>query len=455
MSCSRLPQRQSPARWPHQNEGQVKVREVGTAKPKAAPVSSTPGQKQSSSLGGMVLFTVSYLLLGHAQEAFQFLWPLRLTLISCIFAVIFIFVKKGLGKKKISELFCSNTFKWYATLMGISFITLPFSIYPSFSLSYFIEIFLQINAVFILLLNACVDEYVDLRWVIRSVFAIALSLALIAFFIPRYVDGRVTPTYHYDPNDFSLLMICITAFVFPSAKIASITKKMLVYATVLMTFMSVYLSQSRGGFLALGAVILAEAFFHNVKTVVVRFIVFCTLTVVMFYGGFSSQIGRLGEISDLQDDYNATASTGRVAVWERGLNIILENPLTGVGLHTFMVAEGASHAGGKWSEAHNSFIQVGAELGIPGLIVFLGMLLSAFRRAKSVSPEDWIGRGIRLMLVAFVVGGFFLSWAYQFALYFFLGIAMVRERLLAQAAMKSPHLPAHTDEQRHVAHRKR
>ena len=34
--------------------------------------------------------------------------------------------------------------------------------------------------------------------------------------------------------------------------------------------------------------------------------------------------------------------------------------------------------GVRWSAAHNSFIQVGAELGIPGLVLFLGIIASAF-----------------------------------------------------------------------------
>ena len=85
-----------------------------------------------------------------------------------------------------------------------------------------------------------------------------------------------------------------------------------------------------------------------------------------------------------------------------------------------------------WSSPHNSFLQVGAELGIPALVVFittiLGALLLAGRLARDASarggPERAtaaLARAQGALLVGYVVSGFFLSQAYAPFLYVSLG----------------------------------
>ncbi|WP_173083441.1 O-antigen ligase family protein [Fundidesulfovibrio magnetotacticus] len=386
-------------------------------------------RKEGWTKGGWVIFLISFFLLGRVQESIQFLWPLRLTLLSCLLAASLIITNGGFKQIRLGKLFHSKTFKYYFFIIIISGIGIPFSIYNSNSLAYFIEIFLQINAIYILGLNSTVDSFADLNPVVSAVITSMACLSLIIIFMPRYIDGRATAIYTYDPNDFSLLMTIIAAFLYPGRHHFTSLQRLMTYTSVIMAFVSVYLSQSRGGFAALFAAIMAESLFHGKKSFVTRLLVFFVLAVFVVFPN-ADNLGRLGTITDVQNDYNTNSSSGRIAIWERGLNMIIEHPVLGVGLKTFRYAEGASHEGGKWSEAHNSFIEIGAELGVPGLLAFLGMLLSAFRLARPVSPEDWIGRGIRLSLVAFVVGGMFLSWAYHFVLYFFLGIAMMRERLL-------------------------
>src|SRR4029077_16062919 len=74
-------------------------------------------------------------------------------------------------------------------------------------------------------------------------------------------------------------------------------------------------------------------------------------------------------------DYNRTEESGRMQIWARGLGYMLENPLFGVGPNNFQTAEGTLSpyaerqqfgVGVRWNAAHNSYIQVGAELGVVG-----------------------------------------------------------------------------------------
>ena len=84
--------------------------------------------------------------------------------------------------------------------------------------------------------------------------------------------------------------------------------------------------------------------------------------------------------------------------------------------------------GVRWNAPHNSFIQVGAELGVPGLVLFVGMIASTFvalrrlvrRRPAPIeaSPASRaLIQALTASLIGFVVGAFFLSLAYSEILY--------------------------------------
>lgn len=114
-----------------------------------------------------------------------------------------------------------------------------------------------------------------------------------------------------------------------------------------------------------------------------------------------------------------------------------ENPVLGSGPGTFTVAEGLAHEGGKWSAAHNSFVQIGAELGVSGLALFILILYSSLASVRQRDGTSrWFEQGVEVGLYAFCVGGFFLSWAYSYAFYFFiaLSIVSVKTRQLAGPA---------------------
>jgi O-antigen ligase len=86
----------------------------------------------------------------------------------------------------------------------------------------------------------------------------------------------------------------------------------------------------------------------------------------------------------------------------------------------------------KWSAAHNSFVQAGAELGIPGLILFLTLVFGpvvGLTRLRGRLPPEW-ARGTReeqflyfatvylpVAFVGFGFAGFFVSFAYVDLLY--------------------------------------
>jgi O-antigen ligase len=138
----------------------------------------------------------------------------------------------------------------------------------------------------------------------------------------------------------------------------------------------------------------------------------------------------------------------RVELWKRGVGFFLAAPLTGVGVGAFEVAEGRSHGGsGAWMTAHNSFVQLGAELGVFGFTLFLALIVLGIRDARRVvraakrdarlRPLTWVARAVEMSLYAYVVEGFALSQAYSPMLYFLIAVA-VALRLQVERTAPAP-----------------
>jgi O-antigen ligase len=167
-------------------------------------------------------------------------------------------------------------------------------------------------------------------------------------------------------------------------------------------------------------------------------------------GEYWRQMATIGS----DTDYNQTKESGRIQIWSRGIGYMLDNPLLGVGPNNFSTAEGTlspqatrqlfGGAGFRWNAAHNSFVQIGAELGIPGLLIFLALLVSAFAaligsaRQRRRNPA-FRGRMLELRqaltasLIGFVVGAFFLSLAYHEMLYTLIALAAGVAKISAAA----------------------
>src|SRR3989440_588308 len=204
---------------------------------------------------------------------------------------------------------------------------------------------------------------------------------------------------------------------------------------------------SRGGFLGLvtvGGYLLLRlrgvSTLQRVATVALLAILLSTLASDKYFE-------RMGTMLHLSQDYNwcGKSETGRLAIWRRGLGYMIDHPFLGVGAAAFPVAEGtlAPEAqeqrrygrGFKWSAAHNSFVQIGAELGVGGLVLFVALLAAAFRTLGRLrrAPAARIGGIAQIFtarLVAFVVTACVLVPAYSAYLYTLLGMILGLARIV-------------------------
>jgi len=108
--------------------------------------------------------------------------------------------------------------------------------------------------------------------------------------------------------------------------------------------------------------------------------------------------------------------------------------------------------GFHWSAAHNALIQIGAELGVGGLILFVALfvgtarLLSRLRRVPATEVAV-LAQILTGCLVAFVVTASFLSQAYSAYLYTLLGMILGLAKIVSFAR---PPVPTQAAVPRHL-----
>ncbi len=121
----------------------------------------------------------------------------------------------------------------------------------------------------------------------------------------------------------------------------------------------------------------------------------------------------------------AAAWSYRVLTVTAGLKLTESNPVFGVGLGRF-----ASMAGpfvGMAQNAHNNYVQVMAELGVPGLVLFVGVIASAlktgFSRAGPPGPSWGLLAGLGAYLLTCLGGHPLLIVAAAYPFWTALGLA--------------------------------
>jgi len=219
-------------------------------------------------------------------------------------------------------------------------------------------------------------------------------------------------------------------------------------------------SGSRGGFLAFLAVVAFVLLAFTTIAARSRLVGLVVVLAVVFTTASDRYWTQMQTILNPDRDYNVMSDEVRLKVWERGLGYLADRPVFGVGISNFQVAEGTiapkarlreRGLGVRWQAAHNSFIQVGAELGTPGLLLFIGLFATAFASLRRVAryalrtepPAREVSRLAQTLmaaLVGFVVGAFFLSLAYTDMLYTLAALAVGLRKVASADDLRSRRL---------------
>ena len=136
----------------------------------------------------------------------------------------------------------------------------------------------------------------------------------------------------------------------------------------------------------------------------------------------------------LSEYQSAETWNGRWSNWQGALKVIESHPILGAGAGNYgeaaldysttvqaHSAKKASAEGDIAGAAHNSILGVASQLGLVGLILFLGIMFFAFKTAWPIAQRSDLGTGIFLGLIVATIAGMTLTWENQKIVYVLIG----------------------------------
>ncbi len=221
-------------------------------------------------------------------------------------------------------------------------------------------------------------------------------------------------------------------------------KQLTAMLSFLLIIVGIILTISRGGFIGLCVVLFL--FLLKAKKpalLVIYLFLFVLLALAAPLLIPKEYVERMETISGYQKDGAAMA---RIYCWYAGGKMMMERPITGVGIGNFKEIAHLYHPEIEGFVAHNTFIQIASECGFPGLIAFVAIIMvsmiKSFRLRKRLKT---IHGGHRLIpfthmievsLSAYVICGSFLSEVDFELFYILIALGVCLENIAEQMIKK-------------------
>ncbi len=315
------------------------------------------------------------------------------------------------------------TASYFTHRVGARWETSPFVSYTSFFLLFFVTLTVvdSLRRLRIVLLIAIGSFAYASLYVVREW---QKYHSLYEGFRPGWVVG--------DPNYFtaSALLILPLAFYLMLERRPG-WERLFCLGSLIVILLGLTLAASRGGFLGLVAALLF--FVLNSRQRARNLALVALLVLPLSLISPASPVARLLHPGGTETE----AQQNRLVAWKAGLRMIQAHPLVGIGLGNFkpLMAVYADPDVKVESVAHNVYIEIAAEMGIPALLVFAGIMYFSYRTASQVRRRlvrsgppllQQTALGFQAGLLGFAVACLFVSAEYQklYWLMVFLSVCM-------------------------------
>jgi len=362
-------------------------------------------------------------LIEHCIIAVAFFLPLSLTVGSSFLAIATLL---WLGKMAVNRRlgFRATPFDLpVAVLVVLSAASVFVSPDPAFSYYNYYNLMGRYIILYYLVINN-IHSGLQIRRLAGAILASAGLVAAYGFYqyvhgldisAVGWVDGEQFPTLKLrifstleNPNLLAGFLVIIMSLASGMGLAARrLSSKVLLFSFVIVLGVCLALTYSRGAWLSVVAVIGLFGFLYDRRI----FWLLVVLPVILLVGHdvFMERIMSIANPTD-------TSSALRLALWESTLNMIKDHPFLGIGWGAYWMVYPAYdifvvNAGTKIFHAHNMFLNYAAEIGIPGALVFIGIMVGhawmAFTLAKERYDRQMNGMmlGILAAIVSIVVNG--------------------------------------------------
>jgi O-antigen ligase len=400
----------------------------------------TPADALALALGGAILTYV-----WRVQDLYPILNSIKFPILTSLLA-LGLYIANQDRRRALRTIQKHPVTKVVLFILALAVLSVPTSIHQGMSFHFITDDYGK-NVLLMLILAASVRSFADVE---RYGLCLVLGGIAYAYFVYTKVEigasGRLDGgLIYYDANDLGMLLVCslpIALYFLMRGKKALVRLAALV---ALGLFVLVIIQTgSRGAFLGLISLGLYLLLQFNSVASHKRILVVGLGTVALMTLGGDRYWAMMKTLLHPESDYNWSggAESGRMEVWKRGMGYMFTHPILGVGVDAFPIAEGTLSPlaarqelgiGLKWSAAHNSFVQIGAELGIMGLLAFCLLLARCYRTLRKAgnppgppgrrpTDEQVFAHALGGSVVSYAVSGFFLSQAYGAIVYTLFGI---------------------------------
>jgi len=238
--------------------------------------------------------------------------------------------------------------------------------------------------------------------------------------------GGIGSGFFNNPNDFGAAITSMAGLSFymirsDAKKLFNWFKMRWFHIALMITIpLAVLATSSRGAALALGVASLGIWYKGKRKFIGIAGLIIAAILFILLIP--EDNWTRFQSINTEQDSTGQT----RLELWRAGIRMANDYPLTGVGPDNYAYVNeyryGADDAERTIAQ-HNVFIQAASELGYPGLILFVAMIIGCFynqRKARQILKEKDIddpflyglSHGLDICLIGFAVNGMFITVLY-------------------------------------------
>lgn len=255
-----------------------------------------------------------------------------------------------------------------------------------------------------------------------------------------------------DNNDFSLALSMAVPMLFHLGWTERRPEiKKVFWFTLPLTIITVGLTRSRGGFLAVSGAIatLVWRSKNRLMGLVVAFFVMCA-------GLLAAPQEYKDRLMTIFEPSKEGSASSRLRAWGIATRMAMDNPVLGVGMYRFRAHYREYNPtfteGEEVIVAHSSYFQIWAECGTPALLLYFTLILGSFvtcwrvrSQARRCYHTSWIinyASMFEASLVAFVIGSAFLNRAHFDLFYHWVGIILtfgILARREMQLDLESPH----------------
>lgn len=276
--------------------------------------------------------------------------------------------------------------------------------------------------------------------------------ALTNYLTGNTLFGRVIWNKIYsNPNDLAAITLLMTGLALSIATVGTELRRVrwAVGLCVPVMIAIMLLTQSRGVFIGLivgfAPTLLAQI--RKRPSIAVPVIIAVVVAGVLLPAAVTHRLGGITKLTSSQTVAEADpegSAAQRLEISKVAWRIFTDHPLIGVGIGCYFDANDRYSAALGKRDAHNTYLKLAAELGLPGLLLWLGLVGSVLLYVKrhrnlavSAGPIriEWIYRAV----VGFLVAGLFASYSGITMFYLMLGtLWAVAECLPAQQPAPAP-----------------